>query len=162
MLESSLIKLQTLKTVTLLKRDSSTGFFCESCEIFRNILFYRASPVPVSSPNSFRFSACKFVKKETPEEMIFVNSLGASSDRIPLDDYFLYLPVNFEKFFRTQLLYSTSGKLPMKQLFYDKNIMFNRKKINNRNTLAKYFTWQKHSVIAKFKILKGLKKFKKI
>ena len=108
------------------------------------------------------FQPVNLLKTRLRKRCFFVNSLGASSDRIPLDDYFLYLPVNFEKFFRTQLLYSTSGKLPMKQLFYDKNIMFNRKKINNRNTLAKYFTWQKHSVIAKFKILKGLKKFLKI
>ena len=108
------------------------------------------------------FQPVNLLKKRLRKRCFFVKSLGASSDRMPLDDYFLYLPVNFEKFFRTQLLYSTSGKLPMKQLFYDKNIMFNRKKINNRNTLAKYFTWQKHSVIAKFKILKGLKKFKKI
>ena len=39
MLESSLIKLQALRTTTLLKRDSSTGFLCEFCELFKNAYF---------------------------------------------------------------------------------------------------------------------------
>ena len=37
---SFLIKLQALRPVTLLKRDSDTGFFsCEYCEIFKNTYF---------------------------------------------------------------------------------------------------------------------------
>ena len=45
----------------------------------------------------------------------------------------------------------------IKQLFYDKNIMFEREKNNNRKTLAKHVTWQNHSPTAKFRILKVLK-----
>ena len=44
----------------------------------------------------------------------------------------------------------------MLQLFYDKIIMFQRKKNNNRETLQ-HATWQNHSVIARFRVLKGLK-----
>ena len=33
---------------TLLKRDSYTSVFCEICEIFENIFFYRTSPVAAS------------------------------------------------------------------------------------------------------------------
>ena len=40
---SFLIKLQALRTATLLKRDS-----CETCEIFSNTLFYWTSPVAAS------------------------------------------------------------------------------------------------------------------
>ena len=32
-------KVTKLKHATLLKRDSSTGVFCEICEIFKNIYF---------------------------------------------------------------------------------------------------------------------------
>ena len=42
-------------------------------------------------------------------------------------------------------------------LFYDKNIIFDEKKNSNRETLVKHVTWQNHSVIAKFKMLKCLK-----
>ena len=44
----------------------------------------------------------------------------------------------------------------MLQLFYDKIIMFQRKKNNNRETLQ-HATWQNHSFIARFRVLKGLK-----
>ena len=64
MLEAFLIKLQALRTATLLKRDS-----CEICEIFKNTLFYWTSPVAVS--DSFRFPACNFIKKEIPAKMFF-------------------------------------------------------------------------------------------
>ena len=43
-----LIKLQALRTVTLLKRDSNTGFSCEIYEFFKNIFFYSAPPVAAS------------------------------------------------------------------------------------------------------------------
>ena len=59
-----LIKLQALRSATLLKRDS-----CEICEIFKNTLFYWTSTVAVS--DSFRFAACNFIKKEIPAKMFF-------------------------------------------------------------------------------------------
>ena len=82
--------LQALRTATLLKRDSKTGFSCEFCELFKKIyfvyriyerlilkhqcaflrhLFYRSSPVVVS--DSFRFPAFNFVKNETPAKTFF-------------------------------------------------------------------------------------------
>ena len=60
--ESFLIKLQELRTATLLKRCS-----CEIYVIFKNHLFYWTSPVAAS--DSFRFPACNFIKKETPAKM---------------------------------------------------------------------------------------------
>ena len=42
---------------------------CEICKIFKSTLFYRTSPV--STSEGFRFSACNFIKKETPEKMFF-------------------------------------------------------------------------------------------
>ena len=46
----------------------------------------------------------------------------------------------------------------MLQPFYDNNIMFERKKKSyNRETLRKHVTGQNHSVIAKLRILQGLK-----
>ena len=83
-------KVTVLRTATLLKRDSNTGFFlwilriiqeqlfCRgsmngwfwntSC-LFKNTFFYRTSPVAASY--SFRFPACNFSKKET-EAKIFI------------------------------------------------------------------------------------------
>ena len=37
--ESLLIKLKVLRTASLLKRDSNTGFSCEFCELFKNTDF---------------------------------------------------------------------------------------------------------------------------
>ena len=77
--------MQPLSTEILLKRDSSTGFSCEFCELFKNayfaeylwtagsetpvrlfksIFFYRTSPVAAS--DSFIFPACNFIKNEAP------------------------------------------------------------------------------------------------
>ena len=89
MLESSLIKLQALRTAALLKKESNTGFllwtlwiiqehlFCVEdlstagsetpVRLFKNTFFYRTSPVAAS--DSFRFPACNFIKKETPAKM---------------------------------------------------------------------------------------------
>ena len=91
MLESSLIKLQALRTTVLLKRDSNRNFllwifwiiqkhlFCVGdlwtadsetpLRLFRNILFYRTSPV--ADCDSFRFPASSFIKKETPAKTFF-------------------------------------------------------------------------------------------
>ena len=85
MLKFSLIKLHTLWTATLLKRDSNTGYllwilwiiqkhlFCVEdlwtagsetpVRLFKNTFFYRTSSVAAS--DSFRFPACNFIKKET-------------------------------------------------------------------------------------------------
>ena len=104
---SSLIKLQAPRTVTLLKRGSNTGFSCNICEPFKNILFYRTSPVAASE--NFRFPACDFIKRETPAKMflcklckIFKNIF--SFDRAPPEYCFLCLSMNFEKFLRTLVL----------------------------------------------------------
>ena len=69
MSETSLIELQSLRTLTLLKRDSNTDFFQRNLQTFKETLFYRLSPVAASA--SLRFSACNFVKKETPAKIFF-------------------------------------------------------------------------------------------
>ena len=70
MSQSSLRKLQALRTLTLLKKDSNIGFFLRNVSIFfKNILFYRPSPAAVSA--SLRFPALDFNKKETPAKMFF-------------------------------------------------------------------------------------------
>ena len=93
MSESSLTKLQALRTVTLLKRDSNTGFllwilwiiqehlFCRwlwragtetPVRLFKNTFFYRASPV-AASDDSFRFPASNFTKKRLQKRRYSVN-----------------------------------------------------------------------------------------
>ena len=69
MSEFSLIKLQALRTLTLLKKDSNIGFFKNVSIFFKNTLFYRPSPAAVSA--SLRFPALDFNKKETPAKMFF-------------------------------------------------------------------------------------------
>ena len=71
--ESSLINLQALRTPTLLKRDSNTGFFL----CFKNTFFHR--PSLAAAAESFRFLACNFIKKETPAKMFFC---GFCKDRL--------------------------------------------------------------------------------
>ena len=73
-----LIKLQALRTATLLKRDSS-----ETCKIFKNTLFCWTSPV--AAFDSFRFLASVNFKK----------FLRTSSGRTPPDYWSLSLTVNF-------------------------------------------------------------------
>ena len=90
-LESSSIKLQALRTATLLKRNSSTGIlvwilwivqkhlFCvedvwtAGCErpasLFKNTFLNRT--IPVAASDSFRFPGCSFIKKETPAKTLF-------------------------------------------------------------------------------------------
>ena len=122
MLEPSLIKLQALRTATLLIRDSSTGFllwilwiiqkylFCvenlwtagfeTSVRLFKNTFFYRISPVAAS--DSFRFPAWSFIKKETPARTFFCEFCQIFW-KIVLQNtsgwLFLVFTWNFEKFF---------------------------------------------------------------
>ena len=105
MSESSLIKLQSLRTTSLLKRDSNIDFFL--AKFFKNTLFYRLSLVAASA--SLRFPACSFAKKETLScfSVNFRKFLTTSFDRTPPEDCSLCLSENFEKFFRTPLLQST-------------------------------------------------------
>ena len=54
-----LIKLQAPSTANLLKTDSNTGFF-----------FNRKSPL--ASSDSFRFTACNFIKKRDPGKDVYL------------------------------------------------------------------------------------------
>ena len=126
-LESSLIKLQALKTKTLLKRDSNTGFllwilwiiqkhlFCVEVlwtagsetpvRLFKNTFFYRTSPV--AAYVSCRFSACSFIKKGTPAKTFFCE-LCKIFQNVFLQNtsgwLLLVFTCNFEKFFRSPIL----------------------------------------------------------
>ena len=124
MTESSLIKLQVSRTATLLKRDPAQVFSCEICQIFQNTLFY------------CRFPACNFIKKRLRQGCFSVNFAEIfknifSFDRAPPDGCFLYLFVKCQKFSRTLLLESTSGKL----LFYVQVAEF-----RPPETIKNYFT----------------------
>ena len=73
----------------------------------------------MAASEGFRFPDYNFIKKETPEkifscEFCKISKTIFSFDGIPPDDCLFCLSANFEKFFRTLLLSSTSGKL----LFY--------------------------------------------
>ena len=121
MLESSLIKLQPLRTAILLKRDSNTSIllwilwivqkhlFCVEdvwtagpeapVRFFKNTFFNRTFPVAAS--DSFMFPACSFIKKGLQQRRLsgrFVKSLRTSFYRTPLDDCFLCLPVILRRF----------------------------------------------------------------
>ena len=78
-------KVAALRTVSLLKRDS-----CETCEVFKNTLFYWISPVVAS--DSFRFPVCNFIKKR-----------GFSKD------VFLWILQNFLERFLTEHLRMTAS-----------------------------------------------------
>ena len=84
---------------------------------------------------SLRFPACNFVKKETPANMFFVNFakfLRTSFDRIPPDDYFLCLPEDFEKFFRTTIFH----RAPMGNCLFHVEVA----ECQPSNTVKNYFT----------------------
>ena len=49
MLESLFNKVAVAGLEALLKRDCNTGFFCEVCEIFKNIFYYRTLSVAASA-----------------------------------------------------------------------------------------------------------------
>ena len=126
-LESSLIKLQALKTSTLLKRDSNTGFllwilwiiqkhlFCVQVlwtagsetpvRLFKNTFFYSTSPVAAS--DSFRFLACSFIKKGTPAKTFFCEICKIFKNIFLQNTsgwLLLVFTCNFEKFFRSPIL----------------------------------------------------------
>ena len=75
-------------------------------KFLRNTFFYGAFAVAAS--NSFRFPACNLIKKDNSAMIFFSVNFAkfseTSFDRIPLDDCFLCLSVNFEKFFTTSVL----------------------------------------------------------
>ena len=100
MSQSSLRKLQALRTLTLLKKDSNIGFFLRNVSIFfKNILFYRPSPAAVSA--SLRFPALDFNKKRLRQRcfsMNFIKFLKTFFGRTPPDECFLCLSENFAKF----------------------------------------------------------------
>ena len=107
-LESSLIKLEALRTPTQL----FTGKFAREIfisEVFKNTLFYRLSPAVASA--AFRFPACNFVKKGDSNKDVFSVNLKklvrTSFDRTPPDDCFLCLSKSFQRFFRTPLSQNT-------------------------------------------------------
>ena len=56
-----LLKLQTLRLATLLKRDSNTVFSCKTCEIFKNTFPYRIPPVAASEANQLEKIGQKIV-----------------------------------------------------------------------------------------------------
>ena len=97
--------------------------------MFKNSYFYRTSPVAAS--DSCRFAPCKFTKKETSAKIFFSEFLRTSfdHDRTPPDDCFLRLSVKFEKFFRTPLLKSASGKILSKAFIYLKSLNLSEKKL---------------------------------
>ena len=57
------------QNITLLKSDSSTGAFLWNLRSFSEYLFFGTSPV--AACDSFKFSACNFIKKETPAKIFF-------------------------------------------------------------------------------------------
>ena len=83
----TLIKLQAWFPITLLKRDSNTNVFCETCEILRIYFFYWT---PVVATSAFiRLTHALWIK-------LICRNLGTSN-----------FPVNFAKFLKTLL--TTSG-----------------------------------------------------
>ena len=121
MLESSLIKLQTLRTANLLKRDSNAGIllwilwivqkhlFCVEdvwtagsetpVRLFKNTFFNRTFPVAAS--DSFRFPPAALLKKGLQQRRFsvrFAKFLRTSFYKTPPDDCFLCLPVILRSF----------------------------------------------------------------
>ena len=111
-----LIKLQVLRTTTLLKWD-----YCEIWEIFRNILFLWTSPVAAS--DSFKFPTCNFNKKEILAEIFFFE---------------------FCEIFKNIFWQNTSGWLLLKfrssrQVFCKKDILKNFAKFVGKNMCQSLF-----------------------
>ena len=88
-------------------------------------LFWNTSPTFLRTPFLQNISSCWFwqfqlsslqLKKGTPAKKFFCEFckiLRTSFDKTPPDDWFLCLPLNFERSFRSPIFYSTSGKLPI-------------------------------------------------
>ena len=125
-LETFLRKLQTLRTATLIKRDSNTGIllwilsivqkplFCVEdvwtvgsetpVRLFKNSFFNKTFPVAAS--DSFRFPACSFIKKGTPVKTFFCEICEIFKNIFLQNTSGWLLPVftcNFEKFFRSPI-----------------------------------------------------------
>ena len=101
MLESFSIKLHSLRTATLLKKDSSTVFFlCEISKNFKKTFFFYLQWLLLIVYN--------FIKKETPAKMFFCRFckkiLRSSFDRTS-SDYCFCLSVNFKKIFRIKVFH---------------------------------------------------------
>ena len=87
-------------------------FPCEIYEIFKNTFFTEHLQWLLLTVSGLQ--PVNLLKRRLRQKCFFVNfakSLRTSFDRMPADDCFLCLSVNFEKFFRTPILWSTSGKL---------------------------------------------------
>ena len=68
-LESFLIKLRAFRPATLLKRDSNTGVFCETCKIFKNTFFYKISPLSASNSRQLILKVLmRYIKKDFRRE----------------------------------------------------------------------------------------------
>ena len=104
--ESSLIKLQALKTPTLLKRDSNTDFFQGNFQDFWEHLVLQT----ISRDCFCRFkifSLQLFLKRDSGKDVFsvtFTKFLRTFFDRTLPDDCSLCLSKNFEKFLRTPVL----------------------------------------------------------
>ena len=158
MSEPSLIKFQVLRTPTLSKRYSSTGFSSEICEIFKNTLCYRTFPTAAS--DSFKFPARNFTVKETPERCISVNFakfLRTSFDRVPPNDCFLCLYVNFEKFFRISFWEHLWQTVYFMNKFQNFNHKVQQKTILQVLLFQAFYTRAKSSHLKMFVYLKSLK-----
>ena len=90
--------MQAPRTITLLKRDSNTGFFLWNLRNFyKHLVLQNISRTsPAAASDSFRFPACNSIKKETPGKMFFCEFYKIfksifSFDRTPPDDCLLYL-----------------------------------------------------------------------
>ena len=96
------MKLQALRTATLLKRDS-----CEICEKFKSPYFTEHLQwllLAVSGLQSATLLKRKF--RQRCFSVNFAKLLRTSSDKTPPDDCFLILSMNFENYFRSPLLYN--------------------------------------------------------
>ena len=128
MLESSLKKLQALRTATLLKRDSSTGnlmrilwivqkhLFCvenvwtagseRPVYLYKNNFFNRTFPVAAS--DSFRDPPAALLKKGLQQRSFsvrFAKFLRTSFYKTPPNDCFLCLPVILSSFLGNSLFH---------------------------------------------------------
>ena len=113
MLESSLIKLQALRTATLLERDSNTGFLPWNLRNFyEHFCFTKHLQWLLLTVSGFQLATLlKLTHQQRCFSVNFAKLLRTSFDRRPSDNCFLSLSVNLETFFRTSLLKNTSEKL---------------------------------------------------
>ena len=96
-------------STAILKRDLTQLFYCKICEFLRTSFI--TEHLQWLLLTVLGFQPATLLKKRFRPIPFCVNFLRTSFDRTPQNNCFLYLSVNFEKFFRTLLLQSTSGKL---------------------------------------------------